>query len=355
MRILHLAERPADAGLWQSALGAESEVTWVVDANALGAELERGGYDAVVAEFSAMPAGSANALRLAHRARADLPFVFLVEDHEEDQAIEALNQGVGDYVLKSHPKRLGSTLTHALRQRREQRELGAAMKELEAFSYSVSHDLRAPLRGIDGFARALIEECGPGLGPEGLRLVGTIRSETRRMAQLIDDLLAFSRAGRQQIEPSGIDMTELARSAFQNMVEAMPGAPPTFDLQPLPAADGDRSMLRQVFTNLLGNAIKFSARHPTPRIEVSGWPEGPNNVYVVRDNGVGFDPRYAHKLFSVFQRLHRQEDFEGTGVGLALVQRIVQRHGGRVWAESKPNEGALFYFALPSRNPTAPC
>ncbi|HYP17551.1 MAG TPA: ATP-binding protein, partial [Opitutus sp.] len=225
-----------------------------------------------------------------------------------------------------------------------------AMKELEAFSYSVSHDLRAPLRGIDGFARALLEDCGAQLDAEGHRLLGTIRNETRRMGQLIDDLLAFSRAGRQEIDPSLIDMTELARSAFLNIIEAAPPkVEPVLDLRLLPEASGDRALLRQVFANLLGNAVKFSSRQPAPRIEVTGTSDGTVNTYCIRDNGVGFDPRFAHKLFGVFQRLHRQEEFEGTGVGLALVQRIVQRHDGRVWAEGHPNAGAAFYFSLPVR------
>jgi PAS domain S-box-containing protein len=226
--------------------------------------------------------------------------------------------------------------------------LAAAVKELEAFSYSVSHDLRSPLRGIDGFARALLEDCGPALGAEGNRLITTIRQETRRMGQLIDDLLAFSRVGRQALDAAPVDMTELARSAFQNLVEAAPDRKqPELVLKPLPEALGDRALLRQVFTNLLDNAMKFSARSPAPRLELSGWKDGAGNTYCVQDNGVGFDPKMSHKLFGVFQRLHRQEDFPGTGVGLALVQRIVNRHGGKTWAESSPREGARFYFSIP--------
>lgn len=243
-------------------------------------------------------------------------------------------------------RRLNAELEQRVQERTARLE--AAMKELEAFSYSVSHDLRSPLRGIDGFARALMEDCGPALDVEGKRLITTIRSETRRMGQLIDDLLAFSRAGRQALDTGPVDMTELARSAFQNLLEAAPERNPALQLNPLPEAVGDRALLRQVFANLLDNAMKFSARAPSPRIELTGWSDSAGNTYCVKDNGVGFDPRMAHKLFGVFQRLHRQEEFAGTGVGLALVQRIVHRHGGRTWAESAIGEGATFYFSLPA-------
>ena len=241
-------------------------------------------------------------------------------------------------------------LNARLEQRVQERTvlLQNALKELEAFSYSVSHDLRTPLRGVDGFARALLEDYKQVLDPEGKRLLGLIRGETRRMTQLIDDLLAFSRVGRQEIDASDINMTDLAESAFQNLVEssASPIAPLT--LQPLPKACGDRSMIRQVFANLLNNAVKFSSRRSDPRIEVTGWRDGERHVYCIRDNGVGFNQVYVTKLFNVFQRLHSQEEFEGTGVGLALVQRIIQRHGGQVWAEGQVDRGAAFYFSLPA-------
>lgn len=249
-------------------------------------------------------------------------------------------------------RRLNAELEQRVQERTARLE--AAMKELEAFSYSVSHDLRSPLRGIDGFARALMEDCGPALDAEGKRLIATIRNETRRMGQLIDDLLAFSRAGRQQLDTAPVDMTELARSAFQNLIEAAPERNPALQLNPLPEAIGDRALLRQVFANLLDNAMKFSARDPAPRIEISGWIDTAGNTYCVKDNGVGFDPRMAHKLFGVFQRLHRQEEFVGTGVGLALVQRIVHRHGGRTWAESAVGQGATFYFSLPAARIASP-
>jgi PAS domain S-box-containing protein len=228
-------------------------------------------------------------------------------------------------------------------------ELAAANKELEGFSYSVSHDLRAPLRAIDGFSRMVIEDCASKLDEKGNRYLGIIRSNTQRMGQLIDDLLAFSRMGRKPVVPSPIDMESLARTAYAEITAIHPGRRIDFRLGELPPAHGDVSMMRQVFANLIANAVKYSRDRDPAVIEVSGRAEGAETVYAVRDNGVGFEMEYANKLFGVFQRLHSAKDFEGTGVGLALVQRIVQRHGGRVWGEGKVNEGAVFSFALPRK------
>jgi PAS domain S-box-containing protein len=228
-------------------------------------------------------------------------------------------------------------------------ELRAANKELEAFSYSVSHDLRAPLRAIIGYSQFISEDYAARLDGEGKRLLGVICSEALRMGQLIDDLLAFSRLGRQQVEITEIDMTALALSAFQNLASASPGQAPELSIKTLPSVRGDRTMLRQVFINLFDNAIKFSSGRKMPLIEVGGWPDPHQNVYFVRDNGIGFDQKYSAKLFGVFERLHTDSEFTGTGVGLALVQRIILRHSGNVWAESKLGEGATFYFAIPMK------
>jgi PAS domain S-box-containing protein len=226
-------------------------------------------------------------------------------------------------------------------------QLEAANKELEAFSYSVSHDLRAPLRAVDGFAGILAEEHAGRLDEEGRRVVGVIRREATRMGQLIDDLLAFSRAGREPMRSVEIDLTTLARTVFEECAASAAGGKIRLTLNPLLPARGDPSLIRQVLVNLLSNAIKYTGPRAEAEIELGSRPEGSENVYWVKDNGVGFDPKYAHKLFGIFQRLHGDDQFAGTGVGLALVQRIILRHGGRVWAESKPSEGAVFYFTLP--------
>jgi len=222
--------------------------------------------------------------------------------------------------------------------------------ELESFSYSVSHDLRAPLRAIHGFARILLEDHNAQLDPEAQRLLGVIDQNTRRMGQLIDDLLAFSRLGRQEIAAGGrVHMTELTRLVADEIrrTEGEQNGHVEIRVASLPPAQGDRALLRQVISNLLQNAVKFTRGRPNARIEVGSRPEGKQTVYYVKDNGAGFDERYIDKLFGVFQRLHSNEEFEGTGVGLAIVKRIVQRHGGRVWAEGKMNEGATFFFSLP--------
>ena len=226
-------------------------------------------------------------------------------------------------------------------------QLEDANKELEAFSYSVSHDLRAPLRGVDGYVRMLKEDCAGRLDSEGNRLLDVVSSEAKRMGQLIDDLLAFSHLGRAKMATASVDMTTLARTVFENLTRTAPDSAPRFELKSLPSAQGDQAMLRQVFANLFGNAIKFTRHQPAPIIEVGGENSDGKITYYVKDNGVGFDEKYGHKLFRVFQRLHSEEEFEGTGVGLALVQRVIHRHGGKVWAKAKPDQGATFYFTLP--------
>lgn len=226
-------------------------------------------------------------------------------------------------------------------------QLEAANKELEAFSYSVSHDLCAPLRAIDGFSRIFQEDYAEKLDDEGRRVLNVIRSNAQNMGQLIDDLLAFSRLGRKEIEPTKIDMSELARDVFGGLESNSDSRTNNLEVECLPEATGDRSLLRQVFVNLLSNAVKYSETKENAPIKVGGRNENGENIYYVQDNGVGFDMKYADKLFGVFQRLHSAEEFEGTGVGLAIVQRIINRHGGRVWAKAEVGKGATFYFALP--------
>ncbi len=232
-------------------------------------------------------------------------------------------------------------------------QLNEANQELEAFSYSVSHDLRAPLRAIESFSKALqIEHCQT-IDSEGQRLLSTIRSETKRMGTLIDHLLDFSRLGRQPMTRVEIDMTELAQKAFEELANNQGEPALEFFLSPLPRSSSDPTLIRQVFVNLLSNAIKFSRGETKPHIEVGGSSAVGTNTYYVKDNGVGFDEKYSDKLFGVFQRLHGEDEFEGNGVGLSLVQRIIQRHGGKVWAHSKPGQGATFFFTLPADNQEA--
>lgn len=226
-------------------------------------------------------------------------------------------------------------------------QLEAANRELESFSYSVSHDLRAPLRAITGFSNLLWEDHKERLDEEAQRKLGIIRGQADRMGVLIDDLLAFSRLGRKSIEPVTLDMAEMARASFDRLRRDASDGDVELRVGRLPPAIADRNLIEQVWTNLLSNAIKFSSKIDRPVVEVGAIVEEHEHIYYVRDNGAGFDPRYRSKLFGVFQRLHDESEFPGTGVGLALVQRIVTRHGGRVWADGRPGDGATFHFSMP--------
>lgn len=225
-------------------------------------------------------------------------------------------------------------------------ELESANKELEAFSYSVSHDLRAPLRAIDGFSRILLDDCSEELSDEARRLLGRVRHNTRQMGDLIDDLLAFSRLSRHALTKVETSHRDIVDRALIDLREERKDRVISVKIGDLAPSLADPALLKQVYLNLLSNAFKFTRDAESAEIRVQSEKMEGATVYSVRDNGVGFDSRYDDKLFGVFQRLHRAEDYEGTGVGLAIVQRIVQRHGGRVWAKSDPGKGATFYFTL---------
>ena len=238
--------------------------------------------------------------------------------------------------------------TAELKQRTDQLE--AANKELESFCYSVSHDLRSPLRAISGFSGLVKEDLGDRLDRETKRKFDVIQQNAEKMGQLIEALLAFSRLGRATMRRSAIDMRGLAAAMIEELKTANAENVPDITVHDLPVGFGDLVLIRQVLSNLIGNAVKFTSRKEKARIEITGWPNGDENIYCVKDNGVGFDMTYYHKLFGVFQRLHSATQFDGTGAGLAIVHRIITRHGGRVWAEGKVNEGASFYFTLASKD-----
>jgi len=226
-------------------------------------------------------------------------------------------------------------------------QLETANKELEAFSYSVSHDLRTPLISIDGFSRILLRRYAAQLDDKALHFLNAIQGCTKEMQQLINDLLVLSRLKRQDFKVSEINIGELAKSVFEELKAITHGRKLRLIMNnPLPA-QGDMSMIREVLVNLLSNAVKFTRKRDVGIIEVGGFEGDGENTYYVKDNGVGFDIQYKDKLFGVFQRLHSADEYEGTGIGLAIVQRIINRHGGRVWAEGAVDEGATFYFTLP--------
>lgn len=339
------------------------------------------GIEAARANFAPVAAGSMRPLRDAVFALAQAESR-LLESRSLDAAAQSAQTrwmvllgpalgiallGVGFYALLHqlrNSERLGEQLKRDIDARKQaeaerderQAALEAANKDLEAFSYSISHDLRAPLRHIDGFARMLIEDCSDSLAAEPKRYLDTIIASARRMGLLIDDLLAFSRLGRQPLNRQWVNMQDLVQSAAGEVKANNGGrnSAAQIEVGELPPAEGDLSLLRQVWTNLLSNAIKYSEpRGSLARIVISGQRKGDGLHYSVHDNGVGFDMRYADKLFGVFQRLHPQDQFEGTGVGLAIVQRIVSRHGGKVTATAEVDQGACFSFELPISEPTA--
>ena len=269
-----------------------------------------------------------------------------VEPRQEPRFIVLMNDITERKRVEADLRTLKDDLEVRVAERTAQLE--AANKELEAFSYSVSHDLRTPLRAIDGFSHMLLDDHSDKLDDEGKRLLKVVRDNTGRMGQLIDDILKFSRTGREEIIRSEIDMEKLAREVSEELQPSVASGKLQMEIGHIPPAKGDRAMMHQVFVNLLSNAIKFSRTREPAIIKVGGTIEWDEAVYFVRDNGAGFDMRYVDKLFGVFQRLHSVNEFEGTGIGLAIVKRIITRHAGRVWAEGKPNEGATIYFSLPT-------
>ena len=239
-------------------------------------------------------------------------------------------------------------LYNQVEERVEQRtaELEESNKELEAFSYSVSHDLRAPLRALDGFSQAMLDDFGPQLPEEGQRYLKTIRYSAQQMSTLIDALLEFSRFNRQELDKQAMDTSKLVHSALDELGFPWQGRQVEIRIGDLPVSSGDPVLLKQAWINLLSNALKYTNKREKAEIEIGSTKVNGTEAFFVRDNGTGFDMRYADKLFGVFERLHRMEDYEGTGIGLAMVQRIVKRHGGRVWADAAIDRGATFHFTL---------
>ncbi len=332
-------------------------------------KLEQEKYDVAFVDVK-MP--EMNGIQLLAKIRErfpDVSVIMMTGYATVENAIDAVKLGAYDFLRKPYDieevrvsinrllekRRLEEEHKHAeealqktlVELEKKTEELEAANTELEAFSYSVSHDLRAPLRAIIGFSKILIEDYADKMGDEGRRLLNIIQDNTKKMEHLIDDLLVLSRIGRNDISLSDIDMYKLAKLVFDEIKVLYPERDIQFQIKPLPSVKGDEGLIRQVFFNLLSNAVKFTKTKETAMIEVGSYDEGSRNVYYVKDNGVGFSMEYSDKLFNPFHRLHGEDKFEGTGIGLAIVKRIINRHKGKVWAEGKENEGATFYFSLP--------
>jgi len=273
-------------------------------------------------------------------------------DNELGVLTDAFNQMLTRIQEQNLALNESSAKIVAFNQRLEQRvaertaELEASNKELESFSYSVSHDLRAPIRSIHGYANILKEEYASVLDAEAMRLIQTILRNSKRMGQLIDDLLAFSRLGRKELMRFEVSVQDIVHTIVEEQKSIEGDRLIEVKIDNLPNAFADLTTLRQVWINLVSNALKYSRDRERSVVEIGSFEKDQALIYYIKDNGAGFDMKYYDKLFGVFQRLHSQKEFEGTGVGLAIVQRIIAKHGGRIWAEAKLNEGATFYFTL---------
>jgi signal transduction histidine kinase len=332
------------------------------------AQLRPGQHDLLLTDLMMPELNGIELIRSARAADPDLAGVVMTGHGTIDTAVAAMQVGALDYVLK--PFKLNVILTviaralhlrrlrienAALQQReREQAlELAAAYRDLESFSYSVSHDLRAPLRAVNGFMDIFMEEFGATVPAEGRAHLEQVRAGGQRMDRLIEDLLKFCRFSRAPLTRRRVDLDAIVRRVAGDLQMREPTRSVKVEIGELPAVAGDASLLEQVIVNLISNAFKFTRHqaHATVSIGSHTAPHpdshAPERVFFVRDNGAGFNMKYADKLFGVFQRLHSQEQFEGTGVGLSIVQRVLQRHGGRIWAQSEPGHGAAFFFVLP--------
>lgn len=319
-------------------------------------------FDLILADLMMPGMDGIALLQAARQIDPDLVGIIMTGEGSIASAVDAMKSGALDYILK--PFKLSvilPVLARALavrslrlenialeaRVRERTVDLEAALKELESFSYSVSHDLRAPLRIADAYLHMLLEDFSLQMPAEAGRLLGVASHSIQHMGELIEDLLRFASLGRQPLSRHAVDTAALVRDTLEELLAGMPGRRAGIEVGHLPGCVGDLGLLRQVFFNLLSNALKFTRHKEGARIEVGGRAEESGCVYFVRDNGAGFDMRYADKLFGAFQRFHSSEEFEGSGIGLSIVHRIVERHGGAIWAESEPGRGASFHFRLP--------
>jgi len=368
--VLLIEDNPGDARLIRELLSEEKGGSFrleYADRLSLGIErLASGKVDIVLLDLGLPDSQGFDTFIKVHNSVPQVPVVILSGLTDEELAARAVREGAQDYLVKGHVDSdlLGRSLRYAIERKRvevelqkyrdhleelvEQRtnELVVVNKELESFSYSVSHDLRAPLRGIDGFSQILLEEYGDKFEGKSKDYLNRVRQASQRMGMLIDDLLSLSRVTRIEVHIRDVDLSALATSIVSELRGATPGRQVDVIIEPGLRAKGDANLLRILLTNLFSNAWKFTGKHPRAKIEFGKTIREGKEVFFVRDDGAGFDMSYADKLFQPFQRLHGLNEFEGTGIGLATVQRVINRHGGRVWAEGGMEKGATFYFSF---------
>ncbi|PYP15746.1 MAG: hybrid sensor histidine kinase/response regulator [Gemmatimonadetes bacterium] len=384
IKILLVEDNPGDTRLIREALADGLRNAYEVeDIDRLGAALERierGGIDVVLLDLTLPDSRGIETFAAVYARASEIPIIVLTGLGDELLAARTVHGGAQDYLVKGQADAnlLARSIRYAIERhhvRRELRaseqqlksvlaeirslnedlerrvaertgELAAANRDLEAFTYSVSHDLRAPLRQVDGFVQILVEELGDTLEPAPRHHLDRIKHGAHHMGRLVDDLLHLAQLGRQDLRPQATRLDQVVKAVVADLATELAGRRVEWRLGALPTVACDPGLIRVVYTNLLSNAVKYSRPRAHAVIDIGETTRDGTPVLFVKDNGVGFDMKYSDKLFGVFQRLHRSEDFDGTGVGLATVQRIVHKHGGRIWAEAEPDRGATFYFTL---------